>query len=102
LTDVTTIAIDTPDGPIDALLSVPDGQGPWPGVVVVHDGIGYGPDKEATSARIAAAGFVYRGRLQPRVRVLQPAPRGVGVGAGTVQLVDATASYTRRVSATPP
>jgi carboxymethylenebutenolidase len=55
---VTTIAIDTPDGPIDALLSLPDGDGPRPGVVVVHDGIGYGPDKEATSARIAAAGFV--------------------------------------------
>jgi carboxymethylenebutenolidase len=55
---VTTIKIETPDGPIDALLSVPDGQGPWPGVVVVHDAIGYGPDNESTSARIAAAGFV--------------------------------------------
>lgn len=55
---MTTIAIDTPDGPIDALLSLPDGDGPWPGVVVVHDGIGYGPDKESTSARIAEAGFV--------------------------------------------
>jgi carboxymethylenebutenolidase len=58
LTDVATIEIDTPDGPIDSLLSIPDGKGPWPGVVVVHDGIGYGPDKESTSARIAAAGFV--------------------------------------------
>jgi len=55
---VTTIRIETPDGPINALLSVPDGQGPWPGVVVVHDAFGYGPDNEATSARIAAAGFV--------------------------------------------
>ncbi|HET7666303.1 MAG TPA: dienelactone hydrolase family protein [Mycobacterium sp.] len=55
---MTTINIDTPDGPIDALLSVPDGQGPSPGVVVVHDAIGYGPDKESTSARIAAGGFV--------------------------------------------
>ena len=55
---MTTIALDTPDGPIEALLSIPDGQGPWPGVVVVHDGIGYAPDKESTSARIAAAGYV--------------------------------------------
>jgi carboxymethylenebutenolidase len=55
---VTTIKIDTLDGPIDALLSVPDGPGPWPGVVVVHDAIGYGPDNESTSARIASAGFV--------------------------------------------
>jgi carboxymethylenebutenolidase len=58
LTNVTTIKIDTPDGPIDALLSIPDGEGPWPGVVVVHDAFGYGPDNESTSARIAAAGFV--------------------------------------------
>jgi carboxymethylenebutenolidase len=58
LTDVTTIKIDTPDGPIDALLSIPVGEGPWPGVVVVHDAFGYGPDNESTSARIAAAGFV--------------------------------------------
>jgi carboxymethylenebutenolidase len=58
LTAVTTIKLDTPDGPIDALLSIPAGGGPWPGVVVVHDAIGYGPDNESTSARIAAAGFV--------------------------------------------
>ncbi len=55
---MTTIKIDTPDGPIDALLSIPDGEGPWPGVVVVHDAFGYGPDNESTSVRIAAAGFV--------------------------------------------
>jgi len=55
---VTTIKINAPAGPLDALLSVPDGSGPWPGVVVVHDAIGYGPDNEATSARIAAAGFI--------------------------------------------
>ncbi len=55
---MTTIKIETPDGPIDSLLGVPTGEGPWPGVVVVHDAIGYGPDNEATSARIAAAGFL--------------------------------------------
>ena len=58
MTDVTTINIAAPGGPIDALLSVPEGQGRWPGVVVVHDAIGYAPDKVETSARIAAAGFV--------------------------------------------
>lgn len=55
---MTTIKIDTPGGPIDALLASPDGQGPWPGVVVVHDAVGYGPDNESTAARIASAGFV--------------------------------------------
>jgi carboxymethylenebutenolidase len=55
---VTTIEIDTPAGPIDALLDVPDGKGPWPGVVVIHDVTGYGPDKESINGNIAAAGYV--------------------------------------------
>lgn len=53
-----SIELDTPAGPIDALVDVPEGPGPWPGVVVVHDAIGYQPDKEAVSARIAAAGYL--------------------------------------------
>jgi carboxymethylenebutenolidase len=55
---MTTIEIDTPDGPIDALLDMPQGQGPWPGVVVIHDAFGYGRDKQATNERIARAGYV--------------------------------------------
>src|ERR1700761_166231 len=58
MTEVTTIQLDTPTGPIDALLDVPDGQGPWPGVVVIHDAIGYGPDKESINAHVARAGYV--------------------------------------------
>ncbi len=58
MADVTTIEMDTPAGPIDALLSVPQGQGPWPGVVVVHDVLGYGPDKQSINDHIAAAGYV--------------------------------------------
>ena len=53
-----TIMINAPGGPIDALLSVPDGQGPWPGVVLVQDAIGYGPDNERISRRVAAAGYL--------------------------------------------
>ncbi|MGV0742083.1 dienelactone hydrolase family protein [Mycolicibacterium sp. XJ870] len=55
---MTTISLATPAGPIDALLGTPDGAGPWPGVVVIHDAIGYGPDNEAISERIAAAGYL--------------------------------------------
>jgi carboxymethylenebutenolidase len=55
---VTTIEIDTPAGRIDAILSVPDGQGPWPGVVVIHDAFGYGPDKQEINDNLAAAGYV--------------------------------------------
>ncbi|MCV7028528.1 dienelactone hydrolase family protein [Mycobacterium sherrisii] len=55
---MTTIEIDTPNGPIDALLNVPPGLGPWPGVVVVHDAFGYGRDKQSINDRIAQAGYV--------------------------------------------
>lgn len=55
---MTTIEIDTPAGRIDAILSVPDGQGPWPGVVVIHDIVGYGPDKQEINDNLAAAGYV--------------------------------------------
>lgn len=55
---MTTIEIDTPAGPIDGLLDVPSGEGPWPGVVVIHDAFRYVPDNEAVSRRIAQAGYV--------------------------------------------
>jgi carboxymethylenebutenolidase len=56
---MTTIELTTPAGPIDALLNVPSsGPGPWPGVVIVHDAIGYGPDNEAVSERVARAGYI--------------------------------------------
>lgn len=55
---MATIKVTTSDGPIDALLSTPEGQGPWPGIVVIHDAFGYRPDNESISRRIAAAGYV--------------------------------------------
>ena len=55
---MTTIQINTPDGPIDALLSTPSGQGPRPGVVVIHDAFGYGRDKQSTNDRVARAGYL--------------------------------------------
>lgn len=55
---MTTIDLDTPAGPIDALLNVPAGAGPWPGVVIVHDAVGYAPDNQSVSERVAAAGYV--------------------------------------------
>ena len=56
--DVTRIEIHTPTGPIDALLDVPDGPGPWPGVVIIHDAIGYAPDKASINSHVASAGYV--------------------------------------------
>jgi carboxymethylenebutenolidase len=34
---VERIQLATPEGPVDAVVASPDGSGPWPGVVVVHD-----------------------------------------------------------------
>lgn len=55
---MTTIQIEAPDGPIDALLDIPQGKGPWPAVVVIHDAVGYGPNNEQISQRIARAGYL--------------------------------------------
>jgi carboxymethylenebutenolidase len=55
---MATIEIDTADGTIDGLLWLPEGEGPWPGVVVIHDAFGYSVDNKAVAARIAAAGYV--------------------------------------------
>ncbi|WP_422749635.1 dienelactone hydrolase family protein [Mycobacterium sp. WMMD1722] len=55
---MTTVRIETSDGRIDALLGLPAGDGPQPGVVVVHDAIGFSHDNEAIVGRIAAAGYV--------------------------------------------
>ena len=56
--DVRGISFTAPDGPVAALIATPDGSGPWPGVVVVHDAVGHAADNRRTTARIAAAGYV--------------------------------------------
>lgn len=55
---MATIQFDTPAGPIDGLLSTPAGKGPWPGVVVIHDAIGYQADMASANDRVAAAGYL--------------------------------------------
>lgn len=55
---VTTVQVDTAEGPIQALLGTPEGAGPWPGVVIVHDAIGFDNDNRAIVARVAAGGYL--------------------------------------------
>ncbi|MFC9999313.1 dienelactone hydrolase family protein [Nocardia sp. NPDC127526] len=55
---MSTIELTAPDGPIEALLEVPAGTGPWPGVVVLHDGTGMGADVARTTRMLADHGYL--------------------------------------------
>ena len=56
------LTISTPNGLIDGYLAVPSvevsGEGPWPGVVIVHDVLGLGDDVKQIAGRFASAGYV--------------------------------------------
>lgn len=48
----------TPAGPVPGFLAVPDGSGPWPGVVVIHEAFGLNDDIRGISRRFADAGYL--------------------------------------------
>jgi carboxymethylenebutenolidase len=55
---MSTVRLETPDGPIEALHLAPaTGSGPWPGVVVIHDVAGFSDDIKNISRRVADAGY---------------------------------------------
>ncbi|HEY7376051.1 MAG TPA: dienelactone hydrolase family protein [Polyangia bacterium] len=54
----TAVEIATPDGVCPASLFVPNGSGPWPGVLMYMDGIGMRPTLYPIGQRIADAGYV--------------------------------------------
>ncbi|MDH6245661.1 carboxymethylenebutenolidase [Mycobacterium sp. OTB74] len=55
---VADIDIETPDGTIGAVLEVPPGAGPWPGVVVIHDAFGLRAPHREVVRRIADNGYL--------------------------------------------
>jgi carboxymethylenebutenolidase len=54
---VMSEAVSLP-GSLRGYLSVPDGMGPWPGVVVLHEAFGLNDDIRAMVDRLAGDGFV--------------------------------------------
>jgi carboxymethylenebutenolidase len=57
-TAMTNINIETPNGTIDAVLEIPSGEGPWPGVVVIHDAFGLRDPHREIARRIADNGYL--------------------------------------------
>ncbi|KAA0021925.1 dienelactone hydrolase family protein [Antrihabitans cavernicola] len=55
---MTDIKLQTPNGEIDAVVEVPTGEGPWPGVVVVQDALGLGDDLRNILRRVAANDYI--------------------------------------------
>lgn len=55
---MTDVAIPSGDTQLDAHLAVPSGPGPWPGIVVVHDILGFRGDVRAQADRLAGHGYV--------------------------------------------
>lgn len=55
---MTNVVFPTPEGVLPGYLAVPEGQGPWPGIVVVHDILGVNADYQRIANRFAASGYL--------------------------------------------
>jgi carboxymethylenebutenolidase len=55
---MTDVTFDAPAGILPGYLAVPTGQGPWPGVVVIHDAFGLSKDIKRICDRLAGSGYL--------------------------------------------
>ena len=58
LTDLPLPTIDDGSPGLTGVLGVPDGDGPWPGVLVAHEGPGLSDHERGVARRLAGLGYV--------------------------------------------
>jgi carboxymethylenebutenolidase len=96
---MTEVKISIPRGEMPAYLATPAGDGPWPGVVVIHDALGMSTDvrnqadwlvdHERCTGKVGVLGFCMGGDF-----ALMMAPRN-GLSAASVNYGGATDALER-------
>jgi carboxymethylenebutenolidase len=92
---MTSVAVTTPHHDLAAYLATPQGGGPWPGVVVIHDVYGMTPDLRDHVDWLASSGYLavgpdlfsYGRRLPCLVRTFRALTAREGVAFDDVDAV---------------
>lgn len=86
--------VTTSAGPVPLYVAVPDGAGPWPGVVVLHDALGMTTDLRTQADWLADAGYLaaapdlyhrHPGRVRCMFGVISDVVRGHGPAFADVE-----------------